>query len=183
MRRWTQLLAAPLALTVGCAQSTAIIRRPDGPPVEAEIDSSDAATLRLRAPSGKIAPLNQDQVSAIDHPGNVWAAIGAGYAGANLLLFVVPALVAPEPKDGRGEGYPTILYLGLSGAIVGLSIFTYNALVWGRSKARARAFEKARPPDWMIPPAAPGNAQPIEPLPLESAAPDANGVGTHGFHR
>jgi hypothetical protein len=181
MRRWIQLLAAPLALTVGCAGSTAIISRPDGPPVEAEIDSSDASTLRLRAPGGSLVPLDQHQVSDIDHPGNVWAMIGLGYAAAGGLSLLT-LLVPENPGDGYKGTHSVVGFLGICVAITGLSVFLYNIALWERSKSRARAFENARPPEWFIPPAAPGVPQPIVPLPSEDET-DGDEPPSHGFHR
>lgn len=176
MRPRLRPLASLLAATLGCAGPTAIVSRPTGPPVEAEIASSDAETLYLRAANGSLVTLDQSRVSDVDHPGNVWAAIGLGYA-AGSMLFVLPPLLIKEPKGSGGGGGPALVeFTGLCALATGLSIFAYNMIVWGRSKSRARAFERARPPGWLIPPAAPGDPVPLGPL-LPGPVPDDIGRG------
>jgi hypothetical protein len=186
MRGWFGPLAALLTMTLSCAESTAIVTRPNGPPLEGEIDSSDATTLRLRGPDGSLVTLDQPGVSEIDHPGNVWAALGLGVA-AGSTLFLLPILLPPSQKDGRPDGFQGLgLFLGLGGIVEGLTIFAYNTTIWGRSRWRARAFERARPPDWLIPPAAGGAPIPIVPLSV-APQPDGEASGTtppsSTFHR
>src|SRR5678815_1228801 len=81
--RRTRLLAAALACALGCG-TTATIQRTDGPPVEAEIDSSDASTLGVRGPSGNVVAFGQYQVASIDHPGGALIAVGAGLTAVGL---------------------------------------------------------------------------------------------------
>ncbi len=183
-----QTLAVVLAFTLGCAGPSATIRRTDATPVEADIDSSDASTLRLRGPHGTIVPLDQYQVSSIDHPGNVMAAIGAAYAaGGALMTLGYFAQVQSRPPDQRmGNGFEgMLLFITIGAAVLGIAVAVPNAIVWGRSKARAHAFESARPPEWMIPPAVPGQAEPISPLrpPLGTDDEDPNKRPPAGFHR
>jgi hypothetical protein len=167
-------LALVTVISVGCAGSTATIYRPDGPPYEAEIDSSDASTLRLRGPSGNVTGLGQYQVSDIDHPGNALAIGGLVFAGVSSLLLL-PVLLPRRPQDGPGDGFVGLAaVMGIGGIIEGLAVAAYNGVVWSRSKARARNFEEGRPPDWLIPPPAPGEPWIIDPLPHapETPAPD-----------
>jgi hypothetical protein len=148
-------LAGALVLTIGCAGSTATITRPDGPPIEGRIESSDAETLRVRTPDGNVLSLDQYAVSDVDHPGNVLATIGLGYAAGSAILFFPPALRHPQPADGAGTSPRVLAFIGLAAVVEGLAIFTYNIAVWAASKRRARAFERERPPAWLLPPPAP----------------------------
>lgn len=179
-----------VAVSLGCAESTAIIGRPSGPPLKAEIDSSDASTLRLRGPNGELVALDQYGVSEIDHPGNVWAAVGLGLA-AGSALFLLPSLLPPKDA-GRPDGFQGLgIAFGLGGIVEGLTIFTYNITIWGRSRWRARAFESARPPDALIPPAVPGApitivSPPVVPLPTGPVEDDddpGTGPPDGTFHR
>jgi len=162
-RRPTRAVAGVLAFVVGCAGTNATIHRTDGPPIEAEIDGSDASALHLRGSRGRLLSLDQRQVSSIDHPGNVLAAIGAGCAGASgLLALEWHAYQRSLPAEERASG---VVMGGLIfGVVLGLVTVVPNIIVWKRSKARARAFEDARPPAWTIPPAVPGEVEPLEPL-------------------
>jgi hypothetical protein len=179
---WLSLLTI---VAVGCAGPTAIVRRPNAPPIEGEIASSDASTLRLQGPSGNGVSLGQYEVSEIDHPGNGLAIAGLVFAGASS-LFLIPVLLPRRPQDGPGDGWVGFgAAVGIGGIVEGLGVFAYNAIVWGRSKARARAFEDGRPPDWLIPPAAPGFPEPIEPLRLPDGKDDEepDKRPPPGFHR
>jgi predicted benzoate:H+ symporter BenE len=177
----TRALAGTLAFVVGCAGTNATIYRTDGPPIEAEVDSSDASMIRLRGSRGRLLDLDQHQVSSIDHPGNVLAAIGAGYAGASgLMALMWYGHQRSLPAEERGSGVVTGGFI--FGMVLGLVTFVPNIIVWKRSKARAGAFEAARPPAQMIPPAFPGEVEPLEPLgPRDDEAADKKPPAT--FHR
>ena len=191
MRCATRVLAIPVALALGCAGSNAIVARPDAPPLEAEIDSSDATALRLRGPSGNLVALDQYHVSEIDHPGNVWGSIGLFYVGSGALL-ILPA-VFPAESGGRKSGLEGFTaWMGVVSLLVGIPMALQGWSAWGASKSRAHAFESARPPAWMIPPAMPGMPEPIEPL--RPPSPPADGTddedpdkkpppAVRGFHR
>jgi hypothetical protein len=177
-----------MAVTLGCAGTTATIHRTDAPPTEAEIDDSDASTLRLRGSTGNMLALDQYQVSSIDHPGNVWAVIGGVYAAAGVLMTV--GFIAQQrslSSDQRGgNGFEGMVgFITIGAAVVGLAAFVPNMFVWARSKVRAHAFESARPPDWMIPPAVPGKAERIAPLrpSLGGDDEDPDKKPPTGFHR
>lgn len=185
MRSRLRPLAPLLAVALGCAGSTAIVSRPTGPPVEGEIAGSDASRLYLRAENGRLVTLDQSRVADVDHPGNVWAEIGLGYAGGSAVFFLLPGLLIKEPPRTPDNGTAILTYGGLFGVAMGLSVFAYNMLVWGRSKSRASAFERARPPGWLLPPAAPGDPVPLGQL-LPGPVPDAYGRGESPlptFHR
>ena len=150
-----------LALTMGC-ETTATIRRPDGPPFEAEIDYSTESELVLRGADGSSIPLGQYQVSEVDHPGNVLAVVGGFYLGVGgLSLWYL--------HEQRGSCAPDCsaralaLMMGACGILSGL-VFATNLLIWSRSKTRARRFEDSRPPAWLIPPPAQGDLVPVAPV-------------------
>jgi hypothetical protein len=177
--------ALTLVPTLACAQPAAIVRRPVGPPIEAEIDSSDASTLRLRGPSGNLVSLGQYDVSEIDHPGNEWAMLGGLYVGGGALMLV-PLFMEPAPGAAGPNGFAGIAALtGISGIAIGVAMLAYNLSTWGRSRSRAHAFEAARPPPWLIPPAVAGEPEPIAPLRpadgKDDEAPDK--TPPTGFHR
>jgi len=185
-------LAVAVALAVGCATSNARIYRPDGPPLSAEIDGSDASVLVLRVPrtagweeEPRRVPLGQYQVSSIDHPGNVLATIGLASAGlgAAETAWLVSAMRRPGAMDNGFGGIVGAITIGTM--VAGLSMFAFNALVWGRSKAHARAFEQARPPDWLIPPPAGGDSETLPPPQPPLGTDDENPGATprKGMHR
>jgi hypothetical protein len=182
-------LTAMLVLTVGCATQSARIHRTDRPPTDAVIDGSDASTLQLRGPSGDLLVLDQYRVASIDHPGNVIATIGGVSIGIGVLCLA-PFVV--ERQRGNADN-PSVglAVLGFPLLVVGLPVFIYNMMVWEESKARAAAFESARPPAWMIAPAVPGQATRIPPYPPGpdgspdgvSEEPDPEPKPRRGFHR
>jgi len=174
--------------SAGCARTTATIRRTDDTPLEAQIDSSDRSTLRLRGPSGNIVSLDQYQVASVDHPGNVMALFGGVSAGLGLLLLTPLAVErATGTRDGGAGGLAAVL--GVPYIIIGLPVFIANMLIWDDSRARAREFESARPPPWMIAPPVPGRPTfipPILPLPSGPAGTDdeePDRKPPSGFHR
>jgi hypothetical protein len=172
MRSRLRPLAPLLAVALGCAGSTAIVSRPTGPPVEGEIAGSDASRLYLRAENGRLVTLDQSRVADVDHPGNVWADIGLGYAGGSAVFFLLPGLLIKEPPHTPDNGTAILTYGGLLGVAMGLSVFAY-------------AFERARPPGWLLPPAAPGDPVPLGQL-LPGPVPDDYGRGESPlptFHR
>jgi hypothetical protein len=178
-----RLLAAALACALGCG-TTATIQRTDGPPVEAEIDSSDASTLRLRGPSGNVVAFGQSQVASIDHPGGALTATGAVVTAVGL----APTLwwVAQRPWDSRQGGHEgAILAITIPLILAGGLALWSGWSVSEHSKARARAFEVARPPAWQLAPAVPGPAEPLAPLPTPGGAVDdpQNPPPKSHFHR
>jgi hypothetical protein len=185
-----RLAILALALVFGgasCARMTATVRRTDDTPLEARIDSSDASTLRLRGPSGNIVSLDQYQVASIDHPGNVMAVFGGVSAGLGLLLLTPLAVEhAAGTRDNGAGGFFALL--GIPYIIVGLPVFIANMMIWDDSRSRAREFESARPPPWMIAPPVPGRPRfipPVYPLPVGPANDDEDPERKppSGFHR
>ena len=161
------VLTVGLAFALGCG-TTATIQRTDGPPIEAEIDSSDASTLRLRGPSGNVVGIGQYQVASIDHPGGAMVAIGASMTVAGLAPTVW--WVAQRPWERRQGGFEAVILPITITMIIGGAIALWSGWsVSEHSKARARAFEVARPPAWQIAPAVAGAAQPLPPLPVPGA--------------
>ena len=152
-----------LVLAIGCAGPTATIGRTDATPTEARIDSSNGSTLWLRGPSGTIVGLDQSQVASVDHPGNVMAVFGGFCVGVGV-LFLAPVAVehARGMHDNNSDEVAT--FFGVSSLLIGLPILFRNLLTWEESRARARAFESARPPPWMIGPAVRGRAHRLPPI-------------------
>ena len=187
------VVGVAVAFTVGCATSNARIYRTEGPPLSAEIESSDASTLVVLSPPSqknsdeerRRVGLGQYQVSSIDHPGNVLAAAGLGSAGVGGALLTAWIVQARQP--GRMDnGFGGLVAFTLIGTIaIGLGVFAFNSFVWGQSRAHARAFEQARPPARLIAPAVPGNSEAIAPLqpPLGTDDDDPSGKPRKGFHR
>jgi len=188
-RHW---LAVDVAFTFGCATSNARIYRSDGPPLSAEILDSDASHLMLRVPQTarweerpRQVALGQYQVSSIDHPGNVLALIGLGSAAAGAAGTM--ALIDLERQPGHMDnGFGGLVgFITVGAFVIGLTMFAFNSYVWGSSKTRARAFERSRPPDWMIPPPAPGQSETVPPPqpPLGDDDEDPSKKPARGFRR
>jgi hypothetical protein len=173
VRVLTSVLVATL-LSGGCA-TTATIRTPVGArayerraptspvdvvgravvsPLEVTIVGSDASTVYFNDDNGNPLQLGQYHVSEIDHPGNVLAWLGAPFLGFGAAIL---AALYSRPSDQKdGDGFVGIGYLmGWTSVVMGGVLVISGTWSWGRSKLAARTFESSRPPDWLIPPAAP----------------------------
>jgi hypothetical protein len=102
-------------------------------------------------------------VASVDHPGNIMAVFAGVSIGVGV-LFLAP--VAAEHALGRrnDSGDEVATFIGVSSLFIGLPILFRNLLTWEESRARARAFEAARPPPWMIGPAIRGRARRLPPI-------------------
>jgi hypothetical protein len=119
----------------------ATIYRPDGPPLEAVIEDSDVATLRMRDESGTPYALDQMQVSRIDHPGDPSFFAGILFLALGVLILR-PSLrddIAPE-QAGIGR------LVGGMFAFTGAVSISFGGSAWLRSRRAAGMFNDARPP-------------------------------------
>jgi hypothetical protein len=132
-----------VCLIVTCAVACvapATIYRPDGPPLEAAIEESDATTLRLRDEAGTGYALGQMQVSRIDHPGDPSFFAGILFVALGVLILR-PALrddIAPE-QAGIGR------LLGGTLVFTGVVSTAFGGTAWLRSRRAAEPFNDARP--------------------------------------
>jgi hypothetical protein len=170
--RLTSTALVVTLLSGGCA-TTATIRTPIGAraydrrevrddpgtavvsPLEVTIVGSDASSLHFHDDDGNPFRLGQYHVSDVDHPGNV-----AFWLGTPFLAFgagILAALYSNQPDPEQpGSGFVAVGYLmGWTSLAMGVGIMTSGAWSWARSKRAARAFESGRPPEWLLPPAAP----------------------------
>lgn len=139
---------APLVVALGFGCAPATIYRPDGPPMKAVIEDSDAITLRVRDESGARHALGQLQVSEIDHPGNV------GFIGGLVSLVLGVVVLASSYDGGYGDGWHlmTRYLFGYPLTLAGVAGVGAGAPIWLRSRRAAREFNLARPPAAQIPP-------------------------------
>lgn len=133
----------------GACSTTATVYRTNGPPVEATIEESDAHALYLRDENGNRFSLGQYEISKIDHPGNVAAAIGLPFFvfGVSLVGPLNSAAARPDADGMLGIG-STMVWTSI---LIGAPLLLVNMPLWLRSRIRAHDFESARPPSWMVP--------------------------------
>jgi hypothetical protein len=158
----------------GCS-ITATIGRNFGPEHEGQIVASDATSLRVRDPGGYEAVIPREDVSDIDHPGNVLFTIGAVVAGMTAPLMIGDlASHSSQDQNGGSEWSGMGLVVGLVGLATGISLMAAGAIPHQRSKRAAAAFEAANPvlpvvrPVYFYPP--PPGAMP-PPFPPPATAP------------
>ena len=110
------------------------------------------------------------------------ALIGLGYTAVGILMLI-PALTVDHRNSNGFEG--AVGAMGVLAIAMGAPVLIYNGIVWAQSKSRARAFADARPPDWLIPPPAAGEPEPIEPLRLPDGkdTEDPDKTPPRGFSR
>jgi hypothetical protein len=129
------LLLAPLM--TGCG-STATISRVKAPVIEAQIVSSDESTLHVQTSSaGDTISIARNDVTDIDHPGNVAAVIGGIISAYGLVNLMVGA-----PKCER----ESVAYCAgvLLPATIGLPMMIYGITMWSASTSAAEK-KKGRP--------------------------------------
>ena len=133
-----------------CSTSATLVLT-NGPPLEATIEGSDTSSIVLTEVGGGPLSLQQKDVAEIDHPGNVAALIALPFLafGIGILAGVRAAETRPGADGMLGLGSA----MGWSSIVVGAPLLLTGGPIWVRSKLRARRFESARPPAWMIPPA------------------------------
>jgi hypothetical protein len=131
------------ALITGCG-STATITRVGARPIEAKIVGSDARAIFIET-DGVRSPVARDEISDIDHPGNVAATIGTivtGYGIANIAL-------GAENCERGGAAYCTGVFLP---AMIGAPIMLFGIATWAGSVSNAGAGKKKTEPSLAIVP-------------------------------
>ena len=123
-------------------------------PLEVKIVGSDVSMMYFDDDNGNPLQLGQYHVSEIDHPGNVLAWLGVPFLAFG--VGILAALYSRPPDPNQKDGFVGIAYLmGWTSVVTGGVLVISGTWSWGRSKLAARAFESSRPPDWLLPPAAP----------------------------
>ncbi len=171
MRRLVAVIT--LACFGGCA-ATATIARRDGPDTEARIEHSDAGAVYVRARNGGIYRIPGEQISFIDHPGNVEILVG-GIVASMIAALSIAIVASGDPYDRN-----SLLELSLVYGGSGLALMTWGLLKYIPSLRAARAFESPEPAPqgtWIpVPPPAvapplPPQAPPPAPPPTTPAEP------------
>jgi hypothetical protein len=172
-------MALIVALSVGGCSTTATIHRVYGPAYEAEIADSDGSALRVLGDDGRLYPVSREEVTDIDHPGNVVLTVGAVLVGIAALVSLSIA------NDGDGsQNREEATAVGLVYGLPGLAMLIGGGVTYIGSKSRASAFEtgrfpalsrppQARPPSPIPPPWPPPAAAPA-PAPTAPTAPPAD---------
>jgi hypothetical protein len=153
-----------VVVAFAACSSTATISRNFGPAYEAEITGSDARSLRVRAQNGYEFVVPREDVTDIDHPGNVLLTIGAVVTGM-YSPFLVSGLAANNGGQDEWSGFVTVM--GVMGVAAGLSLALTGLIPYKRSKQAAAAFEDANP---VLPVVRPMYFYPV-PLPPPGGAP------------
>src|SRR5512140_2119921 len=139
------IAVAVLVAFTGCSTS-ATIGRNFGPEYEGQIVASDATSLRVRDGAGYEAVIVREDVTDIDHPGNVLFTIGAVVAGMSAPMMIGDLVSqSSQDKNGGSEWSGMGVVLGLVGLGAGLSLMAAGAIPYKRSKRAAAAFETANP--------------------------------------
>lgn len=110
-----------LLLTFGCS-TTSTIARVNGPPIEGNIVGGSPETIFVRSDDDREFEVKRDDISSIDYPGNVHAAIGGGVLGYGALNIAVGMPKCSEQTDGKAA-YCTGVFLP---AAIGLGM-----IIWG----------------------------------------------------
>jgi hypothetical protein len=186
--------ALSVAISLAGCSTTATIHRVNGPAYEATILESDPTSLDVRGDDGRPYRVPRQQVSEIDHPGNVLATVGAALAGfAGLIAWAAATDHSQSQSDRRNAAIVVSTVYGLPGLLMAVA----GGSIWFSSKEKARALEEAPmplattpPPDrpaypspWAAPtwpPAAPATSAPktpirrdAEPMPPQAEPPAA----------
>jgi hypothetical protein len=126
-----RLLAAVLCASfgTGCV-TTATITRKGGQTEEATIVRGTSSSVMVETGAGERA-IPRDEITDIDHPGNVAAVIGALLLGYGVLNISVGA----SQCDRRGAAFCTGVF---TPAAVGLGMSIWGLSVWTRSTGAVR---------------------------------------------
>jgi hypothetical protein len=190
MRARSRAVALSVAISLAGCSSTATIHRVNGPAYEAKILRSDPTSLDVLGDDGRPYRVSREQVSDIDHPGNVLATVGAVLVGvAGLIAWAV----ATDHSQSQSDRNSAAIAVGTIYGLPSLVMAVTGGSIWLSSKEKARALEEAPmpiartpPPDrptyappWAAPPwppTAPATSVPKAPLRLEAEPIPARGV-------
>ena len=179
--------ALAVAISLAGCSTTATIHRVNGPAYEATILRSDPTSLEIQGDDGRPYRVPREQVSDIDHPGNVLATVGAVLMG----IAGLTAYAAETDKSGSDSRNAAIA-VGVVYGLPGLLMAVTGGAIWLSSKDKAKACEEstlplgrmppdvpAYPPPWATPrwpPAATSGSKPpiqLEAEPMPAPAPTA----------
>jgi hypothetical protein len=126
-----RLIAAVLcaSFAAGCS-TTATITRKGGQVDEAIIARSTSSSVMVETGAGE-RPIPRDEITDIDHPGNVHAVIGSLLLAYGILNISVGA----SQCDRRGAAFCTGVF---TPAAVGLGMTIWGHTVWSRSNGAGR---------------------------------------------
>jgi len=141
-------LVVAVSMSVAACSTTSTIHRAHGPAYEAEIVDSDVNTLRVLGDDGRIHEVSREEVTDIDHPGNVVLTVGA-------ILVAVGALVAlsiSSDRNGSQQEREDATAIALVYGLPGLMMTVAGGVTYISSKSKADAFEAGRFPSLSRPP-------------------------------
>jgi hypothetical protein len=164
-------LALVVSLSLAACSTTSTIHRAYGPAYEAEIVDSDANRLRVLGDDGRIHEVPREEVTDIDHPGNVLFTVGA-------VLVGVAAIVAFSTPDGSNlsqqqqeHDRETATAVSLVYGVPGLAMLIAGGVPYFSSRSKASAFETGRAPTLSRPPQVRSLPPPAPPRLLAPAPP------------
>ena len=141
--------AVALATSVAGCGTTATIHRTHGPAYEAEIVRSSDRSLEVAGEDGQTYVVPREQISGIDHPGNVTFTVGVALMA--LAAVAVGSVVSESQGDVNSTG--TAVTVGLVYGLPGLVMAAWGGANWLSSTSKARALEiSPRPSPLLAPP-------------------------------
>jgi len=126
---WT---LAFLAASVGSCGTTATVETAIGKSFEGEIVGGDQREVIIEFASGRRRAIDRQDITDVDHPGNVAATIGTiltAYGGLNIMLGA-SRCNSKEPAFCAGLFAPAVV--GLALAVYGFAV--YGGSVWAMSQ-------------------------------------------------
>jgi hypothetical protein len=124
-----RLIAVVLCASLGCA-TTATITRKNGQHDEATIVRGTTSSVMVDTGAGE-RPIPREEITDIDHPGNVHATVGALLLAYGILNISVGA----SQCDRRGAAFCTGVF---TPAALGLGMGIWGLTVWSKSTKAAR---------------------------------------------
>jgi hypothetical protein len=165
----SKAVALSVAISLAGCSTTATIHRVNGPAYEAKIVQSDSTSLDVLGDDGQPYRVPREQVSEIDHPGNVLATIGAALVGFAGLITWAVATDNSQSQSGRRSA---AIAVGTVYGLPGLLMAVAGGSIWMSSKDKARALEETPLPIARMPPERPAYAPPwVPPWPPAAPAP------------
>lgn len=157
-----------LVLLMGCG-TTATISRNSGRDIEGRVLGGDDDHVYVKGAGGKPLQVSRDDITEVNHPGNVLAAIGGINAGLGLLGAFVGGYCLPV-RDSRGReevraGPCAVAALDI---LLGITMVAVGATNYVRSE---EAFDSTDGFDWP-----PARTRPA-PAPLPEPEKPAENVG------
>jgi hypothetical protein len=159
---WTRGVAAVMVVAVSSSACTATLYRRGMPELDGvTVESSDQSSVVIRK-NGVLYRVPGEQISEIDHPGNVLVLLGGLTAALGAGLGV--ARLANRNPVGQ-DMTPFVAVYGT----LGLGLMLMGVIPWSRSRFGAHRFEQGRVepaplPIECAPPAAAPGCPPLVPL-------------------